>query len=256
MAKNKKTEAPVPEDVEAETAQAPEEVPEGADTPGPEEAPEQEAPKAPETEEPVEKQIAPKLTEALRNGETRVELQLTPENLGELVIEMTRDAGGALQVVLHASTSRAAGLLTEHLPGLHAALQAQSAQAVHVEVQRGQESQQQNLHQQTDPNGHHQQHRQQEDKLRHPAAGTLAPSAAAGSAGGAAAPARAYRTGSKAGTPLFHVLCRAGDMLFPASGSIHKNHSLRNHTLPAERRMRNRFLLYRGTAGKTILKFR
>ena len=48
MAKNEKTEAPVPEDVEAETAQAPEEVPEGADTPGPEEAPEQEAPKAPE----------------------------------------------------------------------------------------------------------------------------------------------------------------------------------------------------------------
>ena len=48
MAKNKKTEAPVPEDVEAETAQAPEEVPEGADTPGPEEAPEQEAPKAEE----------------------------------------------------------------------------------------------------------------------------------------------------------------------------------------------------------------
>ena len=48
MAKNKKTEAPVPEDVEAETAQAPEEVPEGADTPGPEESPEQEAPKAEE----------------------------------------------------------------------------------------------------------------------------------------------------------------------------------------------------------------
>ena len=48
MAKNKKTEAPVPEDVEAETAQAPEEVPEGADTPGPEEIPEQEAPKAEE----------------------------------------------------------------------------------------------------------------------------------------------------------------------------------------------------------------
>ena len=48
MAKNKKTEAPVPEDVEAETAQAPEEVPEGADAPGPEEIPEQEAPKAEE----------------------------------------------------------------------------------------------------------------------------------------------------------------------------------------------------------------
>ena len=33
-----------------------------------------EAPKAAETEEPMENQIAPRLTEALRNGETRVEL--------------------------------------------------------------------------------------------------------------------------------------------------------------------------------------
>ena len=49
MAKNKKTENPVPEDVEAETAEVPEqEAPETAETPGPEEAPEQEAPKAEE----------------------------------------------------------------------------------------------------------------------------------------------------------------------------------------------------------------
>ena len=49
MAKNKKTENPVPEDVEAKTAEAPEtEAPETAETPGPEEAPEQEAPKAEE----------------------------------------------------------------------------------------------------------------------------------------------------------------------------------------------------------------
>lgn len=110
----------------------------------------------------MDEQVAAAVRQAVQAGSQRIEIRLTPENLGELVIEMTRDAGGALQVVLHASTSRAAGLLTEHLTGLHAALQAQSAQAVHVEVQRGQESQQQNLHQQTDPNGHHQQHRQQE----------------------------------------------------------------------------------------------
>ena len=109
----------------------------------------------------MDEQVAAAVRQAVQAGSQRIEIRLTPENLGELVIEMTRDAGGALQVVLHASTSRAAGLLTEHLTGLHAALQAQSAQAVHVEVQRGQESQQQNLHQQTDPNGHHQ-HRQQE----------------------------------------------------------------------------------------------
>ena len=110
----------------------------------------------------MDEQVAAAVRQAVQAGSQRIEIRLTPENLGELVIEMTRAAGGALQVVLHASTSRAAGLLTEHLTGLHAALQAQSAQAVHVEVQRGQESQQQNLHQQTDPNGHHQQHRQQE----------------------------------------------------------------------------------------------
>ena len=110
----------------------------------------------------MDEQVAAAVRQAVQAGSQRIEIRLTPENLGELVIEMTRDAGGALQVVPHASPSRAAGLLTEHLTGLHAALQAQSAQAVHVEVQRGQESQQQNLHQQTDPNGHHQQHRQQE----------------------------------------------------------------------------------------------
>ena len=113
----------------------------------------------------MDEQVAAAVRQAVQAGSQRIEIRLTPENLGELVIEMTRDAGGALQVVLHASTSRAAGLLTEHLTGLHAALQAQSAQAVHVEVQRGQESQQQNLHQQTDPNGHHQQHRQHSDLL-------------------------------------------------------------------------------------------
>ena len=109
----------------------------------------------------MDEQVAAAVRQAVQAGSQRIEIRLTPENLGELVIEMTRDAGGALQVVLHASTSRAAGLLTEHLTGLHAALQAQSAQAVHVEVQRGQESQQQSRHQQTDPNGPRQPHRRQ-----------------------------------------------------------------------------------------------
>ena len=110
----------------------------------------------------MDAQLAQAIQQAAQSGEQSMIIKLTPENLGNLTIQLTQSGDGALQVVLHASTSRAAGLLTEHLTGLHAALQAQNAQTVHVEVQRGQESQQQNLHQQTDPNGHHQQHRQQE----------------------------------------------------------------------------------------------
>ena len=36
---------------------------------------------------------------------------------------MTKDANGALQVVLHTSNAKAAGVLNQHLDGLHNALQ-------------------------------------------------------------------------------------------------------------------------------------
>ena len=57
-----------------------------------------EAPKAEAPEQSVEKQIAPKLTEALENGQTRVELQLTPENLGKVQVEMTWSQDVSLHV--------------------------------------------------------------------------------------------------------------------------------------------------------------
>lgn len=72
---------------------------------------------------------------------------------------MTKDANGALQVVLHASNARAAGVLNQHLDGLHTALQGYGHEEVHVEVQRGQESQEQHLNKQADPDGHGQQQR-------------------------------------------------------------------------------------------------
>lgn len=114
----------------------------------------------------VEEKLANTIQQAVQSGAERVEIRLTPENLGALTIEMTKDVSGVLQVVLHASNSRAAGLLNQHISGLHAALQNYSQEPVQIEVQRGEESQQQSLHQQTDPDGRgqRQQHQQQETR--------------------------------------------------------------------------------------------
>lgn len=112
----------------------------------------------------MDEQLARTIQQTVQTGGERVEIRLSPENLGALTIEMTKDASGALQVVLHASNSRAAGLLSSHLDGLHAALQSYGPEPVHVEVQRNQESQQQHF-QHADPDGRgNQQHQQQEHR--------------------------------------------------------------------------------------------
>ena len=120
-----------------------------------------------DTQQPdMEARLAETIRQAAQAGAERVEIKLNPANLGALTIEMTKDASGALQVVLHASNSRAAGLLSQHLDGLHAALQSYGAgQEVQVEVQRGQESQQQHF-QQADPDGRGQQHHRQQQESR------------------------------------------------------------------------------------------
>lgn len=116
-----------------------------------------------DTQKPdMEAKLADTIRQAAQTGTERVEIRLTPANLGAVTIEMTKDASGALQVVLHASNSRAAGLLSAHLDGLHTALQSYGPEPVHVEVQRNQDSQQQHF-QHADPDGRgNQQHQQQE----------------------------------------------------------------------------------------------
>lgn len=112
----------------------------------------------------MDNQLADMIHGAAQAGAERIEIHLAPQNLGSLVIEMTKDANGALQVVLHASNAKAAGVLNQHLDGLHTALQGYSQEEVHVEVQRGQESQEQHFRQ-ADPDGRGQhQHRQQEER--------------------------------------------------------------------------------------------
>ena len=117
-----------------------------------------------DTQKPeMENQLADVISGAVQTGTERIQIHLAPQNLGSLVIEMTKDANGALQVVLHTSNAKAAGVLNQHLDGLHNALQSYGQEEVRVEVQRGQESQEQHF-KQADPDGRgqHQQRQQQE----------------------------------------------------------------------------------------------
>jgi len=117
-----------------------------------------------DTQKPeMEIQLADVIRGAAQTGTERIQIHLAPQNLGSLVIEMTKDANGALQVVLHTSNAKAAGVLNQHLDGLHNALQSYGQEEVRVEVQRGQESQEQHF-KQADPDGRgqHQQRQQQE----------------------------------------------------------------------------------------------
>lgn len=121
-----------------------------------------EAPKA-ETPKPVEHQIVPRLTEALANGETRVEIQLTPENLGKVTIEMTLKQDGGLEVQIHAENRETQNLLNKNLSGLEALLSRETGQEVRVEVPRQEESQRQDLYEQQQE---HQRQKQQQEERR------------------------------------------------------------------------------------------
>ena len=127
-----------------------------------------EAPKAAKAEQPVEDQIAPKLTEALQNGETRVELQLTPENLGKVTVEMTWSKDGGLVVQLHAENHETQNLLSKNTGHLADLLGRETQQEVRVEVPRQEESQRQDLYEQQQEQH---QRRQQEQRRKHEAGG-------------------------------------------------------------------------------------
>ena len=117
-----------------------------------------------DTEQPeMEQKLTDVIQTAVQNGAERVEIRLAPQNLGSLTIEMTKDANGALQVVLHASNAKAENLLNQHMDGLQMAMRSYSQEEVRIEIQRSDESQQQHFRQ-ADPDGRGQQqnHRQQE----------------------------------------------------------------------------------------------
>ncbi len=100
------------------------------------------------------------INDAMNQNLQRVELRLNPENLGNVVVELTRSPEGMLHVVLHADNQNAAKLLSEHSANLSLMLQNSNATEVRVEVPQSQQSQQ--MWQQPDQNGGQQQQQQQQ----------------------------------------------------------------------------------------------
>ena len=112
----------------------------------------------------MDTKLAGQLETALEAGAQRVELRLTPENLGTVVVEMTRTQDGALHVVFHTSTEKAASLLSQHSAALGELLQSNHSQnTVQVTVQHPEENQQfqQNQSQHHGQNAPQQEHRRQ-----------------------------------------------------------------------------------------------
>lgn len=125
-------------------------------------------PVAPEEPE-APQQLADRLVQMLEQGDTRVEIALTPENLGRMTVEITRTHEGVLHVVLGAASEKATALLQQNSANLQSLLAANGQEEVHVQVQ-GQQPQEQ-LSQFLNPDGQNGQQQQgQQQKPRQQAA--------------------------------------------------------------------------------------
>ncbi len=118
----------------------------------------------------VPQQVDNRVLQALESGESSVRIELTPEYLGSVTVEISRSADGILKVALSAHSSETRGLLERHASDLQGLLGRGSNQTVEVEVQRQSESQQgqnqQNYdgHNGQDHSGQEQQHRRRDEQ--------------------------------------------------------------------------------------------
>ena len=114
--------------------------------------------------EPVEHQLTKPILEAVQRGQSRVAVQLTPDNLGGVTVEITRSSDGTLHVSLSAERVETQGLLERHADQLQTMLAARNQDEVRVEVQRQEES---GAYQPYDGrNGHSQQQRHEQQHQR------------------------------------------------------------------------------------------
>ena len=119
---------------------------------------------------PLEAEDAPEQLAAVienflteENGDSRIELTLTPAELGKISVEITHSSDGALHIALRASTDRAASLLESHSGGLQQLLGNASRPSVEVEVRYSGEAERQ-LFNPNDANGQQQQQQQQQQR--------------------------------------------------------------------------------------------
>lgn len=118
-------------------------------------------------EEPdVAKQIDTQLGQALSKGETHVRIQLTPEHLGNVTVDVTQNSDGILRIAISAHSSETRGLLERHLNNLQMMLSNRTQQAVQVEVQRQEESQQGQNQENPYDDGHNGSNREEQEERR------------------------------------------------------------------------------------------
>ena len=124
-----------------------------------------EAPERAENSAPVEQQVAVKLSDLLESGESKVQIQLEPVQLGKLTIELTRSADGTLSVLLDAENAQTRSLLERHMGNLQEALADRGQRAVQITVEHNEESQRQDNQQRDDfYDGRNGQNSQQEQR--------------------------------------------------------------------------------------------
>lgn len=116
----------------------------------------------------LEGKLTSMMTASLEDGGQRLEIKLSPEYLGNVVVEMNRTPEGVLQVVLHTENSQAAKLLSQHSDTLSMMLQNSQQGEVRIEIR--QPDQNERPWQQPDQNGgqNGQEGRQQQERRRQP----------------------------------------------------------------------------------------
>lgn len=121
-------------------------------------------PVAPEAEDAAA-QLGRQIEQAMMNGQSTVEVTLTPASLGQLTVAIARSGDGDLSIILTTVTGKAAQLLDRHVGSLQNMLA--DSQNVHVEIEtRTQETQPQQFLNPDGQNNHHhnQQQQNQQDK--------------------------------------------------------------------------------------------
>lgn len=94
------------------------------------------------TAEDFDAQAAKTIAQALEKGSQKVELKLSPANLGNVTVELTRTAEGVIHVVLTAEREQAMKLLTDHAGQLGNLLQNNTGADVRVEAPQNQQGRQ------------------------------------------------------------------------------------------------------------------
>lgn len=115
-----------------------------------------------DVEEPqAPQQIAQSVMDALEQGQSVVRLQLNPANLGNVTIELSRDAAGQLSIFITPETVRAANILTEHSSSLMASLANNGEFTVMIAVTMPEDAE--NAGMMMNPDGHNGQNPEEED---------------------------------------------------------------------------------------------